>query len=380
MTQKYGVKDVVRYEINKGLIPLKIFENDDLVKGMDDFYKTHKAFLTMIIERNDKDNDSYLKDIFKDELSKFLKNDLMVLKTNLQSRINYIITFMKLIETGEYREVKKPGYVTVESIEHAVATYSDIDYHPLITADIPFSKLWILISDMYRKKFVDLVNHLYLRSKIIYKKFIEPKFELLYEKLKLPCTIYNSKIHGKGDMVKTMVTESVIRNKDIKDDKYRKNVIGEADNFIDGIIDRMTKNGLKDDKDFDVKNRGINPKLINSLLDTNKYMQDNLKNKKMNSNYLCDIGISLLSTYKDKPDILNSVPEFKVISNYVIDMVEQAKNKGMKLEGYASKLYGLLREIFYDPKFSMSAKQRLMLNKQIQSQMKIQTKVKYRKK
>lgn len=360
-----SIKEIVRFQIKKSLLPDSLLKNPKLIEHADLFISGFKKLVKLIIQKNISENSTYLMNEYKKLLNEFIKIDMLALKINMNYRLNYIITFMKMIERGEYRTTGDER-VTYDSINDSIMKYTEVDYYLLISCEIAFSKLWILMDKDGKTKMAELLNNLYIRSRIIYISFIEKEYGKLYETIKIPCIIYKSSIHGKSEVVKIILTDSIIKNKDLKDEKYKAEVIKKGEEFVVDIVDKMASRGLKDDEDFNVKDVGISDKLVHSLQDVNTSIQENIKNKKTDLNQLTDIGLSLLGQYESDPEALKKMPEFAYIANYIIDILDDSKKKGLKLNPQAEKIYNSLKKMFSNSEYKISKK----LQRQVQNQMK----------
>lgn len=351
-----NIEKVIRSEIGKKLLPDRAF-NPKVMNLIEKFMKVHKEMVKFIIKKNIKNNDSYLKNEVKEELNKFMKFDMVSLKNNKHYRINYMITFMMLIDKAEFRSVDDE-VVTHRDIDESLSNYSDIDYFILLCCNITMSRLWLLLEKEEQDELVKYLNNMYMYSYMMYNKYIKKNYEFFYKDQKIPCIIYKSRLHGKGEVIRTIITESINRNKLINNTAYRKEVTNEANEVIKETIESMVNNKINDDRELNIGEKGISPKLVKSVYEANDRIQKGLKNGKLNVNTLCDVGVSLLKSYKNNPDAVKNYPQFKMMVSYIVQAMEVSKNNGQKLSPAAERIYKLLKNSFYDPKTNMSAAER----------------------
>jgi len=82
----------------------------------------------------------------------------------------------------------------------------------------------------------------------------------------------------------------------------------------------------------------------------------------------------LISMYKKYPEIIKKNPKFADAANYIIYMIEAQKKQGYTFNKNVNKIYTTMKEIFYDPKRSLSIKQKKMIDDLMKQNMKQQQK------
>lgn len=372
-----GIQKIIKYELQKSVIPINIFNNKKCVKLMESFIVWHDKFVKNILQSTLQiDYISTVRKEFKKKLNNFISFDIPILKLNRNYLLNYIITFMKLVEHGEFRTTDTE-IVNKDSIENALSDFSEFDYYILLTCQIPFSKIWIFLSDN-RDITVKCIDQMYKISKMIYDSHVKRmNYDILFNDQKIPCIIYDTKLHGKSNIIKTIITESISKNEAINDPEYRQEVINTSNKVVNSIINTMVKSGIKDDTDLDVSESGISPNIINTITSANKTLQEDLKNGKIDVNSLTDVGVSLIIAYKENPEAVKAMPQFQQICCYVVEAIEQIKKSGQKLPPTAEKIYRVLKGTFYDSSVRIDASVRRELEQQRRMFAK-NTKIKYK--
>jgi hypothetical protein len=371
-----GVREIIKYELSKSMIPDKIF-NKKCVELMDRFLECNGKLLSCIYQSILKNSEnSITKKEFKKKLDNFMTFDMPVLRVNRNYQLNYIVTFMKMMELGEFRTTDTEE-ITQESIEKALSDFSEFDYFIFITCDIPFSKLWLFASEN-KTIVIKYIDQLYKISRIIYDSHVvRRKYDILFTDTKIPCIIYDSKLHGKSSIIKTIVNESINKNKAIKDKIYRDEVIDTANKVINRVVQSMVKHDVTSDADLNFREHGVSKNILDSITEANKVLQEDIKKGRISIDTLTDVGVSLLSTYKENPEVSKSLPEFQAICCYVVQALEQSKKMGQQLNPNAEKIYRILKDTFYDPNFKINPTIRRALDAQRNV---IKNKMKHRKK
>ena len=187
--QSINIVKVVRYQLEKFLISDNIF-TEKCIKRLDKFRDLMKGFLSFLICYNHETEEQLARDHVREELNKFLLGDFILIKNDNKICLNYIITFLKMIECGEFTDIKKDEKVTAKSLGRALNRYSNIDYYILLTVDILLNKFWAFMDTDNCDIFVKHINKLYMISRIINNEHLV-KFgsDILYDEIKIPCVV-----------------------------------------------------------------------------------------------------------------------------------------------------------------------------------------------
>ena len=341
---------IIKHDIRKHIVPIRIFTKE-LNNVLSKFQKNIIGILTRIkkILMTNAETTNIINpatNYINESLTDFINYELVQFKSSKHYRLNYAMTFLKIIHSGEFRDIKHKK-ITNNSVSIALKDFADIDYAIFITSNILMSDLWLLVSDTeHESTVIGYLNKMYQNTLEIWNNHIIPNdYDIMYTRVKIPYIRYKSKLHSKKKAISSILTDSINSNKMIKDEKYRQEVIDISNKIVQTSLDVMSKNDV-DDSTFDnMDSKEESLKIMTSFLEINKDIKREMALNKIKPDIMTEIGVSIISKYKNSP-VIKEQKSFIAILIFFIEMIDkQKKANGGIIPDNVRKLYTVFKDI-----------------------------------
>jgi hypothetical protein len=314
------------------------------------FYNNIKSLILCLMNSNIKKSKKQplVYETIKEKLNIFITKTLKILKNNAKVLSEYMHTFNNLIQFGEFSNIRNE--INVKSINNGLEIMKKYKFFIFITVEIKFDEIWLFLNEKEQKKFAEIMNKMYFAS-LMYKKknndklyFEEPK-ELI-----IPRIEYEENILGETDTIKIVIDETIDKNENIKDEKYKKEVIEDSHNVVDDIVGTLVESGIKDSNFLNAETfMKINNS--NMIHKTKEKLKNRIKKTPQMAGKMVDMVCSMMNQYKNKMETENSGLKYeaKKMMNTLLTEIYKNTSKNKIKNKDASKLLNNIRDNFYDP-------------------------------
>ena len=262
------------------------------------------------------------------------------IQTSKHYRLNYIITFTKLIKMGEFDNIDTK-IIDKESIGKSLLETGTVDYLLFLTEEILLTDLWY-VSDSIQDTVASYLNKLYKIGTIINNDYIVGSdHELLFNNMKLPMIMYKSSIHSKKKIIVSIITDGINKDKALTDEDYKKKIIDTSNMLMDTCFDIFHKNGITDQSLSNINTQEEQLSIMSSFFEIEESIKDKITKGKVKVDILSEMGVSLIEKYKSTPELKNNKYFIAVLIVFIKIVDQKKKASGGIIPVYLEKLYKL---------------------------------------